>query len=117
MSFRRFSWKQNKAALFFNMRFVMFKSLIAAIALVFSATVANAQGSSYAGNVAGWDVGIDNTVHGCFAVRNYTDGSIVRIGINARTNTAYFLFGNVNWNPMLVGDVVGIHFIFDNSRE
>ncbi len=66
--------------------------LVAAVSAPFEV---RAQRSGKWADVGGWEIRVDASVgNGCFAIQQYEDGSIVRVGVDIDNKRLYLFFGN-----------------------
>jgi hypothetical protein len=85
-------------------------------ALLGSTAAAHAQ-TKWGHDVGGWSIMIDNSNGGCFAIQEYTDGSIVRIGLVPKTHGVKLYFGNANWSAIVAGKTFNVRFVFDGTSS
>lgn len=70
------------------------------------------------GQVGGWQIRVDReAVKGCFALQGYEDGTAVRLGIGAGTNSIYLLLGNMAWESLEAGRTYPLRFVFDDITK
>jgi hypothetical protein len=84
------------------------------VALVSSAFEAQAQRSGKWGDVGGWEIRVDGSVgNGCFAMQEYEDGSVVRIGVDVDNKRLYLFFANNSWKSLEQGKIYPVRVVFD----
>lgn len=87
-----------------------------AMALVLSATMASAQSLEQWGTAGGWDVMIDPSLgDGCLIQAEYSDGSLVRIGLDRNEGMGYVTAFNMGWGDIEEGAVYDIAFALDDE--
>lgn len=65
-------------------------------------------------DVGGWEIRVDSSVgNGCFAIQQYEDGSIVRIGVDIDQKRIYLFFGNNAWKSLEQGKIYPVRIVFD----
>ena len=64
------------------------------------------------GEIGGWQIRVDD---GCFALRGVADGTVIRIGIKAKTQSVYFYIGNDAWRSFVPGQLYPIQFVYDED--
>ena len=64
------------------------------------------------GEIDGWQIRVDD---GCFALRGVADGTVIRIGIKANTQSVYFYIGNDAWRSFVPGQLYPIRFVYDDE--
>ena len=73
-----------------------------------------AQRSGKWADVGGWEIRVDASVgNGCFALQEYEDGSIVRIGVDIDNKRLYLFFGNNGWKSLEQGKIYPVRVVFD----
>ena len=93
------------------MRRSAFLAVVASFAL--SAPVLS-QSLVHWGDVAGWEVMVDPTLgNGCLIQSEFTDGSIVRIGLDAAEGNGYLTAFNENWGDIEEGKLYPVTFDLD----
>ncbi|WP_152522337.1 hypothetical protein [Sphingobium sp. HDIP04] len=71
---------------------------------------------TYQEDAGGWAIAIDDTLSGgCFAVRAFDEGTVVRVGINPKDNNFYIVVGNPKWRSLEVGKSYSIRWQFDSE--
>lgn len=64
--------------------------------------------------VGGWEIRVDSSVgNGCFAMQQYDDGTVARIGVNVGQKSVYLLFLNDAWKSLEVGKLYPVRIVFD----
>lgn len=67
-------------------------------------------------HVGPWDVRVDPTLNnGCFLLGAYTQGEIIRIGVNNQTRSGYVLLGNEKWKSLETGKEYDLVFAFEGD--
>lgn len=97
-------------------RFLRFSWLAAGflVAAVCGPLEVQAQKSGKWADVGGWEIRVDATVgNGCFAIQEYEDGSIVRIGIDVDRKRVYLFFANNAWKSLEQGKIYPVRVVFD----
>jgi hypothetical protein len=73
-----------------------------------------AQQTAKWGQIGGWDIRVDRSLgNGCFALQQYEDGTIIRLGFDAKRKTIYFMLGNNAWRSLEAGKRYQLVFVFD----
>jgi hypothetical protein len=68
------------------------------------------------GEAGGWNVMVDSSLgNGCLIQTSFTDGSVVRIGIDAAQGAGYVTAFNENWGDIEVGAMYPISFDVDGE--
>ncbi|MFN3825173.1 MAG: hypothetical protein ACK4GW_00395 [Pseudorhodobacter sp.] len=66
------------------------------------------------GDVPGWEIMVDPTLgNGCLIQSEFTDGSTVRIGLDAQEGNGYLTAFNENWGDIEEGAVYPVSFDLD----
>jgi len=87
-----------------------------ALAIAFSAVAASAQSLETWGTAGGWDVMIDPSLgYGCLIQAEYTDGSLVRIGLDRNEDMGYVTAFNMAWGDIEEGAIYDIAFALDDE--
>lgn len=96
----------------------MLKRTVAALSLavICAGGAAQAQSLQQWGASDYWDVMIDPTLgNGCLIQSYFSDGSVVRIGLDARDGTGYVTAFNEAWGDIEEGAVYPISFSLDGE--
>lgn len=92
------------------------KTAALCLAALCAAGTAGAQSLEPWGASDYWDVMIDPTLgNGCLIQGAFEDGSVVRIGLDRRTNTGYVTAFNDAWGDIAEGTVYPISFSLDGE--
>ena len=68
------------------------------------------------GAAGDWDVMVDSSLgNGCLIQSAFTDGSVVRIGLDVTAGSGYLTAFNQNWGAIEVGETYPITFDVDGS--
>src|SRR5258706_3125855 len=66
--------------------------------------------------VGQWQIRVDKSLgYGCFLLGSYTQGTVLRIGIDQQNGNGYVMVGNVAWRSLRVGNQYDLALRFDNS--
>lgn len=66
--------------------------------------------------VGQWQIRVDKSLgYGCFLVGSYTQGTILRIGIDQQSGNGYVMVGNGAWRSLEVGNQYDLALRFDNA--
>lgn len=77
---------------------------------------ASAQQLTTWGEAGDWDVMVDSSLgNGCLIQSAFTDGSVVRIGLDMTAGAGYLTAFNQNWGAIEVGETYPITFDVDGS--
>src|SRR5438874_817437 len=64
--------------------------------------------------VGGWQILVDTTLAGCYMFASWTQGEVVRIGINNdERKKGYLVIGNPMWRSLQDGNHYRLKFQFD----
>jgi hypothetical protein len=63
--------------------------------------------------VGDWDVRFDSSIAGCFMMASWTQGEIVRIGLDHNRRNGYLILANSKWRSLTVGNKYELKFQFD----
>ena len=67
--------------------------------------------------VGGWQIRVDPTFgNGCFATQYYEDGTGIRLGIDAHSQSLYIMLANPSWKSLEAGKIYPVRFVFDQAR-
>lgn len=89
-------------------------ALLAAVASFALSTPVFSQALVHWDEVAGWEVMIDPTLgNGCLIQSEFTDGSIVRIGLDRTEGNGYLIAFNENWGDIEEGKLYPVTFDLD----
>lgn len=84
------------------------------VAVVCGPVEVQAQKSGKWADVGGWEIRVDASVgNGCFAIQEYEDGSIVRIGVDVDNKRIYLFFSNNAWKSLEQGKIYPVRVVFD----
>jgi hypothetical protein len=84
------------------------------VAVVCGSSEVLAQRSGKWADVGGWEIRVDASVgNGCFAIQQYEDGSIVRLGVDIDNKRLYLFFGNNAWKSLEQGKIYPVRVVFD----
>jgi len=68
------------------------------------------------GQVGGWNIRVDPTFgNGCFATQSYEDGTGIRLGIDANSQSLYIMLANPAWKSLEAGKTYPVRFVFDQA--
>jgi hypothetical protein len=59
-----------------------------------------------------WRIRRDDALGGCFAMTIYNDDSVLRVGLNPRSDSGYIMLGHETWNKLAVGQQYPIVLTF-----
>ena len=66
--------------------------------------------------VGQWQIRVDKSLgYGCFLVGSYTQGTVLRIGIDQQNGNGYVMVGNESWRALQVGNQYDLALRFDNA--
>lgn len=68
------------------------------------------------GKVAGWSIGVSDSLGGCVAAAAYGDGTTLWFGFSGEENRAYVAFTNPKWRSIEVGQTYSIR-LFTRERS
>jgi hypothetical protein len=63
--------------------------------------------------VGAWGIRFDPSLGGCFMVGSWTQGEVVRIGIDSERKTGYLMIANEKWRSVQEGNKYELRFQFD----
>jgi clan AA aspartic protease (TIGR02281 family) len=92
-------------------------SMAAFAAALLDSTAPAAHAETKWGKVAGWEISIDNSNGGCFAVQGFADGSIIRIGFKPDVEAINLYFANGRWPAGMAGRSYDVRFVFDGTSS
>jgi hypothetical protein len=82
----------------------------------FAVSGASAQGTLLWRTVGQWQIRVDKSLgYGCFLVGSYTQGTILRIGIDQQSGNGYVMVGNEVWRSLQVGNQYDLALRFDTT--
>ena len=82
----------------------------------FAIAPARAQDTLLWRTVGQWQIRVDKSLgYGCFLVGSYTQGTILRIGIDQQSGNGYVMVGNEAWRSLQVGNQYDLALRFDNA--
>ena len=90
--------------------------LLACVLNCFAISPALAQDTLLWRTVGQWQIRVDKSLgYGCFLVGSYTQGTILRIGIDQQNGNGYVMVGNEAWRSLQVGNQYDLALRFDNA--
>jgi hypothetical protein len=90
--------------------------LLACVLNCFAIAPARAQDTLLWRTVGQWQIRVDKSLgYGCFLVGSYTQGTILRIGIDQQSGNGYVMVGNEVWRSLQVGNQYDLALRFDNT--
>lgn len=68
--------------------------------------------------VGGWHIGVDRTMdNACFAQMTYQGGTSLRVGLDLKHETLYFVIINGAWTPVEAGKVYPVFVVFEDRKS
>jgi S1-C subfamily serine protease len=68
-------------------------------------------------NVRGWRIAANQTRRGCLAVASYQSGTVIEVGFDQRTDSAFMLYANRDWTFLQAGARYDIALTFDGRKR
>ena len=68
--------------------------------------------------IGGWHIGVDRTMDdSCFAQKTYQDGTSLRVGVDGKRQTVYFVIFNGAWDLIEAGKVYPVFVVFQDRKS
>lgn len=68
------------------------------------------------GEAGDWRIYADSTGNGCFAMQTFRDGTVFRLGFDARRKRPYMFLGGTSWEAD-DGGTYTVRFVFDQAAS